>query len=108
MRVCESLDGLVNVLAVINSDSPFLEGLYRVLRGTAHCGIWVRLFDDRCLVRRNSGLIREVVERDDGALKRDFAQILGANLVQCLVRFRDRILHGSFDRFRRLLPIGNR
>ncbi len=108
MRVRESFDRLVDVFAIINSDRPFLKSLYRVLRRAAHCGIRVRLFDDRCFVRRNSGLIGEIVERNHGAFKGDFAQILGADLIQRLVRFRDRVLHGSLDRLRRLLPVGDR
>ena len=108
MRVRESLDRLVNVFAIINPDRPFLKSLYCVLRRAAHRGIRVRLFDDRCFVRRKSGLISEIVERNHGTFKRHLAQILRSNLVERLVRFRDCIIHGGLDRLRRLLPVGDR
>ncbi len=108
MRVRESLDRLVDVFAIINSDRPFLKSLYRILRRAANRGIRIRLFDDRCFVRRKSGLISEIVECNHGTFEGHFAQILGANLIQRLVRFRDRILRGGLDRLRRLLPVGDR
>ena len=108
MRVRESFDRLVNVFAIINPDRPFLKSLYRVLRRATHRGIRVRLFDDRCFVRPKSGLISEIVERNHGTLKGHLAQILGSNLVERLVRFRDRFLHGGLDCLRRLLPVGDR
>ena len=108
MRIGESFDGFVNVLAIINPDRPFLIRLHRVLRRGAHRRIRVCFPDDCGLVRRISGLISKIVERDDGAFECDLLEILRADFVQRLVRLGDGVFHHHLDRLRRLLPIGDR
>ena len=93
MGVGESFDRLVNVLTIVNSDRPFLMSLHRVLRGGAHRGIRICFFNDRCLVRRVSGLVSEIVERDNRAFESNFAQVLGADLIQCAICLSDPIFH---------------
>ena len=65
-------------------------------------------FYERRSVGRKSGLVGEIIESDDGAFKRNFAQVLGTDLVEGGVRLGNGIFHGSLDRFRCLLPGGNR
>ena len=108
MRVSKSLDCFVDILAIINAHSPVLKHLYGVLGSGAHFWISVCLFNDCGPVRRKSSLVSEIIERDHRALKCYFFQILRADLIQRLVRFCDGIVHHCLDRFRRLLPIGNR
>ena len=108
MNVRKSFDGFVNILAIIDPDRPFLEGLHCILSSGAHCRIRICLLNDRRLVRCNSRLICEIVERHNGAFESNLAQVLSADLIQPIVGFRDRIFHRCFNRSRRLFPIGNR
>ena len=93
MCIGKSLDGLVNVLAIIDSHRPFLVSLYRVFRGGAHGGIGIGFFDNRRFVRCVSSLVTHVVQRDDSAFEGHLAEILPANLIECSIRLCDRIVH---------------
>ncbi len=104
----ESLDRLVNILAIVDADRPILEKFDRILGGCAHGGGSIGFLDDGRLVRGEPGLVTEIVERDDRALKSDFRQILFADLVERRVCFRDRVFHRSIDGFGRLFPIWKR
>src|SRR5205085_11941993 len=54
-----------------------------------------------------AGLPGEIIKRDNRALKRGFPRVLGADLIERLVRSPDRGLHRGIDRFGRLFPIWN-
>ena len=107
MRVGKSFDGFVNVLTIINADCPILEGFHRVFCGSAHRGICVRFLDDCGLVCRETCLICDIIQRNNGGLKSDFAEVLRTYLIERRVCLHDRIFHCGLDGFRRLLPIGN-
>ena len=93
MCIGKSLDGLVNILAIIDSHRPFLVSLYRVFRGRAHRGIGIAFFDNCCFVRCVSSLVTQIVQRDDSASEGHLAEILRANLIECTIRLYDRIVH---------------
>jgi len=93
MSIGKSFDGLVNVLAIIDSNRPFLKSLHRVLSRSAHGGIGVCFLNDCGPVGSDSGLICEIVERHDGAFEGNFAQVLGSDLIERAVCFSDRIFH---------------
>ena len=107
MRAGEGLDYFVNVFAVIDSDRPILIDLDRVFFSGPHRRVRARLFDDVRLVRGEAGLISEIVERDDRALERHLTRVWRSDLIERMVRLRDRVFHGGIDRLGGLFPIGN-
>ena len=107
MSVGKGFQRFVNVFAIIDADRPILENFHGVFRRCAHRRIRVRFFDDGDFIRLESGRVGKIIERDDRALKADFAWVLSADLIECLVRFRNCVFHRGIDRFRGLLPIGN-
>ena len=108
MRISKCLDRLVNVLAIIDTDRPVLKRFHGVLRSSAHGGIRVRFLDERGSICRETRLVSDVIQGDYSALKSHLAWILGTDLIQRCVGLRNRIFHCSLNRFRCLLPIGNR
>ena len=107
MGISKSLDRLVNILTIINSNRPVLKPFYGIFRGAAHGGISVCFLDDGCSVRCVTGLVSKIIQRDDRAFERNFGGIMCANLIQSCVRLGDCIFYRSFDRFRRLFPLGD-
>ena len=107
MHVGEGFDRLVNVFAIIDANRPFLESFHRIFSRGAHCRICVCFLNNRGLIRGESGLISGIIQRHQSGFEGNFAEILGADLIQGGVRLCDRILHGSLDCFWRLLPIRN-
>ena len=108
MSVGESFKRFIDVLAIIDAHNPFLEDFHRVLGGSAHFLVGVAFLNDCGLVRGQACFVSQIVQGNDGALERDFAQVLCADLIECFIRVCDRILHRRVHRFGRLFPIGNR
>jgi len=91
MRVGECFQRFVNVFAIIDADGPVLENLHGIFAGGTHFLVGVAFLYDHRLVRGVAGLVSQIVERHDRALECDFARVLGADLIERLVRGRDRV-----------------